>query len=82
VTAIQEEDPTPKVMRWNWNRHARCVSLARSQMRKYLRYWKAEELTDSGTLLLSELLTNAGAPRGALLYPRSNREELEECSWV
>jgi hypothetical protein len=54
MTAIQEEAPAPKVMRWNWTRHARCVKLARSQLRKYLRYWEAEELADSGMLLLSE----------------------------
>ncbi|NEA61203.1 ATP-binding protein [Streptomyces sp. SID12488] len=46
-------------MRWSWTRHAKCVSLARSQLRKYLQRWDAEDLIDSGTLLLSELLTNS-----------------------
>jgi anti-sigma regulatory factor (Ser/Thr protein kinase) len=59
MTAIQEEAPAPKVMRWSWSRHPKSVRLARSQLRKYLNYWEAEELADSGTLLLSELLTNA-----------------------
>ncbi|MFB6848213.1 ATP-binding protein [Streptomyces sp. NPDC056373] len=56
MTALQEEAPAA---RWSWTRNAKCVRLARSQLRKYLQHWKAEELTDSGTLLLSELLTNA-----------------------
>lgn len=55
----QEEAPAPKLMRWSWNRHPKCVALARSQLRKYLRIWEAEELTDFSVLLLSELLTNA-----------------------
>ncbi|MFD5627167.1 ATP-binding protein [Streptomyces sp. NPDC127072] len=59
TTTMQEEAPAPKVMRWSWNRHAKCVALARSQLRKYLRLWEAEELTDSAVLLLSELVTNS-----------------------
>ncbi|MFI5800895.1 ATP-binding protein [Streptomyces sp. NPDC051677] len=56
MTTLQE---APKVARWSWTRNAKCVRLARSQLGKYLQRWEAEELTDSGTLLLSELLTNA-----------------------
>jgi hypothetical protein len=33
-------------------------------------------------LVVSELVTNARAPRGALSYPRCSREELEGGSWV
>jgi anti-sigma regulatory factor (Ser/Thr protein kinase) len=55
----QEEAPAPKVMRWSWRRHPRCVYLARRQLERYLRYWEADELLDTGRLLLSELLTNA-----------------------
>jgi hypothetical protein len=33
-------------------------------------------------LIASELVTNAGAPRGALSYPRCSREELEGGFWV
>lgn len=32
--------------------------------------------------VVSELATNAGAPRGALLYPRLSREELKGGSWA
>lgn len=32
--------------------------------------------------VVSELATNAGAPRGALSYPRRSREELKGGSWV
>ncbi|MDF3141692.1 MULTISPECIES: ATP-binding protein [unclassified Streptomyces] len=56
---MQEEAPAPKVMRWNWTRHPKCVALARSQLRKYLRHWNAEDLTDPAVLLLSELVTNS-----------------------
>ena len=54
-----EEQPAQEVMRWRWNRHPKCVHLARCQLRRYLRASGAEELSDSATLLLSELLTNA-----------------------
>ena len=37
---------------------------------------------DDVILLTSELATNAGAPRGALSYPRCSRDELEGGSWV
>jgi hypothetical protein len=37
---------------------------------------------DDALLCLSELATNAHAPRGALLYPRRSREELKGGSWA
>ncbi len=37
---------------------------------------------DEAVLLVSELTTNADAPRGALLYPRCSREELKGGSWA
>ncbi|GGO97496.1 ATP-binding protein [Wenjunlia tyrosinilytica] len=56
---VEDEHPAPKVMHWRWNRHPKCVYLARCQLARYLRCWHAEELIDSAKLLLSELLTNA-----------------------
>lgn len=35
-----------------------------------------------GRLVVCELVTNACAPRGALLYPRRSREELKGGSWA
>ena len=37
---------------------------------------------DDALLCVSELATNADAPRGALLYPRCSREELKGGSWA
>ena len=37
---------------------------------------------DDAVVVLSELFTNAHAPRGALLYPRCSREELKGGSWA
>lgn len=59
ASVIQEEAPAPQVMRWSWKRHPKCVYLARCQMRKHLERTRAADLTDTGILLLSELLTNA-----------------------
>jgi hypothetical protein len=44
--------------------------------------WHLHLLTESVLLVLSELVTNAGAPRGALSYPRFNRDELKGGSWA
>ncbi|WP_405810215.1 ATP-binding protein [Streptomyces sp. NBC_01520] len=48
----------PVVLRWS--RHPRCVALARLELRKALARWGLGALEDSATLVLSELLTNAG----------------------
>ncbi|MFC4013140.1 hypothetical protein ACFOY2_38345 [Nonomuraea purpurea] len=37
---------------------------------------------DNAQLIVSELISNASAPRGALLYPRLSREELKGGSWA
>lgn len=37
---------------------------------------------DDAALCLSELASNADAPRGALLYPRCSREGLKGGSWA
>ena len=48
-----------------------------------LRSWQAlPETIETAALLVSELVTNASAPRGALLYPRYSREELKGGSWA
>ena len=39
-------------------------------------------VTEDVELIISKPVTNAGAPRGALSYPRHSREELEGGSWV
>jgi anti-sigma regulatory factor (Ser/Thr protein kinase) len=68
MTVAQEEHRVPRAMQWSWPNNPKCVTLARNQLRKYLGYWQAEELTEPGVLLLSELLTNsvrhAASPRG------------------
>ncbi|WP_405985768.1 ATP-binding protein [Streptomyces sp. NBC_00872] len=43
-----------------WSGHPRCVALARLELRKALADWGLSVLEDSATLILSELLTNAG----------------------
>jgi hypothetical protein len=40
------------------------------------------DLVGTSTLLVSELSTNVGAPRGALSYPRRSRDEPEGGSWA
>ena len=40
------------------------------------------EQRDAVSVMVSELAMNAGAPRGALSYPRCSRDELEGGSWV
>ena len=42
-----------------------------------LAQWDALMLADDVELVVSELVTNSRAPRGALPYPRRSREELE-----
>ncbi|MCC3654179.1 ATP-binding protein [Streptomyces sp. S07_1.15] len=48
----------PVVLRWS--RHPSCVGLARLELRKALAGWGLAALEESATLVLSELLTNAG----------------------
>ncbi|MBQ0987716.1 ATP-binding protein [Streptomyces sp. F63] len=48
----------PVVLRWS--RHPSCVGLARLELRKALADWGLAALEESATLVLSELLTNAG----------------------
>ncbi len=39
-------------------------------------------LSDTCAQVISELVTNSGAPRGALSYPRCSREKLKGGSWA
>lgn len=60
-------------------RHAR-VFIATS-----LEAWfenRAGEIVHDSQTVVTELVANAGAPRGALSYPRRSREELEGGFWV
>ena len=59
-----------------------AVPCARLHARHLLWEWGLNGLAADTELLVSELVTNAGAPRGALSYPRCSREELEGGSWV
>ena len=61
---------------------AGAVPSARLHARLVLGDWGLAGLSDSAELVVSELVANAGAPRGALSYPRCSREELEGGSWV
>ncbi|WP_405898854.1 ATP-binding protein [Streptomyces sp. NBC_00727] len=57
-----------------WSRHPRCVSRARAELLVALEVWGLAPLADSATLVLSELLTNAGrharVPPGRLIETR------------
>jgi anti-sigma regulatory factor (Ser/Thr protein kinase) len=59
-----------------------AVASGRQYARHMLVAWGLPEIGDDVLLVVSELVTNAGAPRGALSYPRRSREELEGGSWV
>jgi hypothetical protein len=59
-----------------------AVPCARLHVRHLLREWDLAQLAEQAELVVSELLTNADAPRGALLYPRYSREELKGGSWA
>jgi hypothetical protein len=56
--------------------------VARGHVRSVAREWGLAGLADTAELLVSELVTNADAPRGALLYPRCSRAELKGGSWA
>lgn len=55
---------------------------ARGHARNVLAEWGLAQFTDAVTLVISEMITNAGAPRGALSYPRFSRDELKGGSWA
>src|SRR5258708_39680522 len=56
---------------------------ARRQAEAALKAWQmVPEVIETAQLVVSELVTNANAPRGALLYPRCSREELKGGSWA
>ena len=61
---------------------AAAVPHARRHTRSVLAEWDFEGIADTAELLVSELVTNGDAPRGALLYPRCSREELKGGSWA
>ena len=60
----------------------RAVVLARNLGVRVTRRWSLQDLAEDTQLIVSELTTNASAPRGALSYPRYNREELKGGSWA
>src|ERR1700680_3898280 len=55
---------------------------ARGHTRNVLAEWHLPGIAVDAELVVSELMTNARAPRGALSYPWCSREELEGGSWV
>jgi hypothetical protein len=59
-----------------------AVPCARLHTRQLLWEWGLIALSETAELLVSEIVTNADAPRGALLYPRCSREELKGGSWA
>ncbi|WUI02152.1 hypothetical protein OHR68_10195 [Spirillospora sp. NBC_00431] len=59
------------------------VSLARELVRYALTNWGfGRSLIDDSVVVMSEIVTNAGAPRGVPSYPRYSREELKGGSWA
>jgi len=58
------------------------VPVARRRVRAALGSCGLGEYAGDAEIITSELVTNAGVPRGALSYPRRSREELEGGSWV
>ncbi len=59
-----------------------AVPSARAHVRQLLWEWDHVGLAQDASVVVSELVTNADAPRGALLYPRCSREELKGGSWA
>jgi hypothetical protein len=59
-----------------------AVPCARGHVRALATERGLHGLAQTAELLASELVTNADAPRGALLYPRYSREELKGGSWA
>jgi hypothetical protein len=58
------------------------TQMARFYCRAALRYHGLGEFVNDAEIVVSELATNASAPRGALSYPRCSRDEPEGGSWV
>ena len=58
------------------------VGRARMWVRISLMGDYGEDVLDPALLIMSELVTNADAPRGALSYSRFSREELEGGFWA
>jgi hypothetical protein len=59
-----------------------AVSGARDRLRLLLQEWGVTEVIDEAAVVVSEMVANAGAPRGALSYPRFSRDELKGGSWA
>jgi hypothetical protein len=60
-----------------------AAAAARAHARTVLRSWRiGGDLAHDVQTVISELVTNAGAPRGALSYPRRSRDELKGGSWA
>jgi hypothetical protein len=59
-----------------------AVPSARAHVHQLLWEWNYAELAQDASVVVSELVTNADAPRGALLYPRCSRAELKGGSWA
>jgi hypothetical protein len=59
-----------------------AVPSARLHARQIVWEWALTPLTEPVEHVVSELITNSGAPRGALSYPWRSREELEGGFWV
>ena len=58
------------------------VPIARRRVRAALGFHGLGEFAEDAEVITSELVANADAPRGALLYPRCSREELKGGSWA
>src|SRR6266487_541547 len=80
--------PVPSLRGWP---HVSSLELAalktaaacgRVHTKEVLWEWKLDQLADNAEILVSELLTNASAPRGALSYPRCSREKLKGGFWA
>ncbi len=62
--------------------YAGAVRCARLHAQLVTWEWGLGELSDTCALVVSELVTNSGAPRGALSYPRCSREKLKGGFWA
>jgi hypothetical protein len=65
-----------------WSRDFPATPEQAGEARRFLAAILDGHRADDALLCLSELVTNANAPRGALLYPRRSREELKGGSWA
>ncbi|MGW6743073.1 ATP-binding protein [Streptomyces sp. NPDC055025] len=65
-------NPTGNRVVLRWSTDPRCVAYARLELRKALADWGLSVLEDSATLILSELLSNAG--RHARVTPEQTIE--------